>query len=355
MDQGEEALHVLVPLQNSRTVEPLLSNWMLLLSETFSRAGDYETALMVLGILAERHPDSAQVDRNRGKIYFNMGDYEKARDHLKRSLERQPLDNAATQFTLGKTLLQLGDAEGAKEAHLQAVNQAPNNYEYLWKLGAVCLSLGEYRNAIEYLERAKPAAEEFPEVYYVLARAYGSVKEREKAADNFRQFQSISARKRQEQYRDVQGRQLIGRGEDALEHGDRVKAKEFFLQALEQQPDSWTAHGYLAEIYLGQGALYQSYEHLVKMQEIVPDSATGQYLLARYWYERRDYQQALVYAERVKEVRPSNPRLRNLLGNIYLALDRIPRAVKEYSLAVEFEPDRPEFKLNLEAAKKRLK
>jgi tetratricopeptide (TPR) repeat protein len=59
------------------------------------------------------------------------------------------------------------------------------------------------------------------------------------------------------------------------------------------------AHGYLAEIYLAQGSLDQAYGHLVRMEEIDPDAATGQFLMARYCHERRNYQRARIYAEKV--------------------------------------------------------
>ena len=88
----------------------------------------------------------------------------------------------------------------------------------------------------------------------------------------------------------------------------------------------------------------------------MPDSASrSEYLMARYWYQRNNYLKALGYAEKVREVRPSNSGLRNLLGNIYMALGRAPEAVQEYTAALKIDPDRSEFQLNLDTAKKRLR
>jgi tetratricopeptide (TPR) repeat protein len=105
---------------------------------------------------------------------------------------------------------------------------------------------------------------------------------------------------------------------------------------------------------MAQGSLYQALEHVQAMEKIDPDAVAGQYLAARYWYQRRDLRKALDYAQKVKEIRPSNAGLRNLLGNIYLALGRLPEAVDEYTAAVELDPERSEFQLNLEAAEKKL-
>jgi tetratricopeptide (TPR) repeat protein len=213
--------------------------------------------------------------------------------------------------------------------------------------------LGETEEAIEYLERATPGAVRFPEIYYVLGRAYRAAENSEKAAESFKRFRSLTAEDRQKRYAEVKGDQLVGLGIDALDQNNSAQAREYFQQALEYESDNWAAHGYLAEIYLAQNSLHQAYGHLVKMESNAPDSATVHFLMARYWYARRDYQRACTYAEKVRDVRPNNSRLRNLLGNIYMALRRFPEAVQEYTLAVKFDPDRTEFRLNLETAKKR--
>jgi cytochrome c-type biogenesis protein CcmH/NrfG len=63
---------------------------------------------------------------------------------------------------------------------------------------------------------------------------------------------------------------------------------------------------------------------------------------------------ALDYGVRARAGDPSNADLRNLLGHLYFSQGQAREAVQEYQAAVELDPERPEFKMNLEAARKRL-
>ena len=55
-----------------------------------------------------------------------------------------------------------------------------------------------------------------------------------------------------------------------------------------------------------------------------------------------------------KEADFSNAGLRNLLGNLYFSQGQTQQAVQEYRAAVELDPERPEFQMNLEVARKKL-
>ena len=75
---------------------------------------------------------------------------------------------------LGTARYLLGDMPGAKEAFLEAVEQAPDNANHLHKLGALYLEFGEIEPAIRTLGRARLAAPQFPGVHRLLKRAYGA-------------------------------------------------------------------------------------------------------------------------------------------------------------------------------------
>jgi len=354
LKHDELALETLASFSEKWNKGPLPPAWLWVLSETYIRAGDNDAGLKVLDLLGQMDPEDHLVDLNRGQVYFKQGDYEKALECVNASLARESEYNPPAYFYRGKILNQLGNTQSAKEAYIEAVNQDPENAEYLWKLGTVCLALGDNEEAVEYLERAVPGADEFPEIYYNLGRAYQASKDPTKARATLKKFQSITKTGRQKEYREIQSAELVGKGEDALDRGDLVEARKLFELAAEENPENWSAHGYLAEIALNSGSLYEAYPHLDKMEKIDPDSTTGHYLMARYWYARRDYPRACRYAEKVKEVRPSNPTLRNMLGNIYMLMGRVSEAVQEYSAAIDLDPSRPEFQRNLEAAKKRM-
>ncbi len=151
------------PKLNSRQV------WIL--GDTFFQMGEHDRVLQVLDFLGERDPTNARVDLMRGQIHLRKRDYEQARISAEGSIRRQPNNDLAYSL-LGTARYLLGDMPGAKEAFLQAVEQAPDNPNHLRKLGALYLELGETEPAIEALERARPAAARFPSIHRLLERAY---------------------------------------------------------------------------------------------------------------------------------------------------------------------------------------
>ncbi len=348
------AADALVPFQRRKAIEELNAAWIWLLFDTHYRTGQYDEALYVLGVLSQKAPDDPRIPLSRGKVYLARGDFESAERSLDESVREQPDNNPEAYYYLGRLHQKLSQMSDAKQAFSSAAEQNPGNLEYVYQLGATCLALDESKNAIRYLQQAESRGIGLPDVYQLLGRAYSLEKDETQAKKYFEKFQAVKDAQQEELRRKVHSERLVGLGEEALKLGDAALARRLLEEAVEVDTNNWSARGYLAEMFLEKREFYQAYEHLVKMEEIDPDAAAGKYMMAQYWYWQRDYVKASKYAEQVKQMRPSHPELRNLLGNIYLALDRIPEAIVEYSAAVDLAPDRSEFRLNLETARKRV-
>src|SRR5437773_2449990 len=71
---------------------------------------------------------------------------------------------------------------------------------------------------------------------------------------------------------------------------------------------------------LNSGDMQGACPDLQKLEQIDADSATGNFLIARYWFMMIDYDRARLYAEKVKLSWPGNSEVRALLGGIYVQL-----------------------------------
>ena len=69
--------------------------------------------------------------------------------------------------------------------------------------------------------------------------------------------------------------------------------------------------------------------------------------MARYWFKQKDYDQARLYAEKVKQSRPDNSELRALLGEIYGELGQKQKARQEYEEAIHLAPERTDLRERL--------
>lgn len=75
----------------------------------------------------------------------------------------------------------------------RAITRDSNNYEANYRLGQAYLALGKDVLAIQLLERATKVKPDQSSPYYLLYRAYRTLKQEDKAAVALRQFKRLKA------------------------------------------------------------------------------------------------------------------------------------------------------------------
>lgn len=340
---AEETLNIIL---KDSAVERLDASWLWLLSDSYFRLERFADALRALDLLEKRKPDDPRLDLNRGQAYGFLSQFEPALASLRKSIAKYPL-NPLAHFEMGKLLYRHGDLPVAKGALLEAVRLEPKNSQYLQKLGAVCLALKETDEALAHLERAVASDPNEPQTYYSLRQAYTRKGERALAAESGKKFQELQQRAKREEELE----RALARGERLLDEGKEVEARAAFEQVIQSDPNNWAAHGYLAEHWLAAGDWQKAWPHLAKMEELDAESVVGNYLMARHWYLRREFERARVYAEKVKQSRPAHAALRALLGQIYLGLGKREQAEREFEEAVRLAPGRADFRESLQKLK----
>lgn len=336
--QKTPALDALSIFNGSDSLRHLSSSWLYLLADVYLRLIQPDQSLQVLKILQERNPDDARTNYQLGKVYAYRNELDQTIRYCKKSIQESPV-NPSAYFELGKAYYQKGDRPSARQAFLQAVQQDKGNPEFLLKLGNTCLAMGENAEAVRYLKQALPSAASYPEIYYALARACKLLGDRENGNAYMKKFQELRSAQSAKTQKTFSVDRLVVRGQDALDQGKTAEARSLFEQAAKADPDRWDAHGYLAEMYLGSGDLERAYSHLEWMQKIYPQSVVGNYLMARYWVLKKDYQQALPCALKAKTTMPDNSELRTLLATIYSHLGENDKARLESKAASRLATD----------------
>jgi len=352
LKQNEHALDALATLGKELISPQLETAWLWLVSDTYYRLERFDEVLKILDLLSRRVPGDARVDLLRGQANVVKGDFDLALENFKRSIEKSP-EYAPAHFEIGKVYYQRNELEASQKALREAVRIDPHQPEYFLKLGQVCLALGRVEEAIEHLTRVERSDPALAQTYYVLGSAFHNKGDQVKSAEYRRKYQEVSAGQRKKQELEEEVSRLIAQGERLLDEGDGAGAQSRFEQAVKLDPDNWDARGYLAEMYLPTADWRRAYQHLVKMEETEPESPVGNYLMARYLYQSKEFEKALAYAEKVKLVRPGHAELRNLIGGIYAALGQAEKAALEFDAAVHLAPDRADFLENLRKIKDR--
>lgn len=347
LKQAAAAQEALAALQDNQALEHLDLAWLRLLADVYYRLQMTEQALKVLDLWAKRDPTDARIDLYRGQVYVVKSQPDMALTCFRRSLEKST-DNPQAYFEMGAILYERNQLPQAQDALLTAVREDTNNPEYRAKLASIYLATGNADAAIESLKRVEAVGVSPPVTYYyILARAYRSKGDAARSSAYMKSFQQASSAEQDREARKLEAERPIAQAQRELEHGNPKAARVLFEKALQVDPNQWEPHAYLAEMDLDASDMAGAYPHLQKLMEIDPDSATGNFLMARYWFQRLNYDQARLYAEKVRLSRPANSEVRALLGGIYAKLGDKEKARQEYQEAVRLAPERADFRQRL--------
>ncbi len=216
---------------------------------------------------------------------------------------------------------------------MKAVSEDRNNPDYVSELALVDLTMNDPNGAIERLQSVVSEGTRFPNIFYVLGTAYRSQGDQERAAEYMAKFQQVTAADRDRKERTLAAEGPLAQAERELEQGHAAAARALFEKAARLNPNRWKPRAFLGEMFLNEDRLDLAYPQLVKMERIDAYSPVGNFLMARYWFKRGDYEQAKVYAEKARAVRPDNSELYVFLGDVYMRLGEKQKAVQDEKIA----------------------
>ncbi len=319
-----------------------------LLSDLYFQTDKLDDSLRVLQHYRELRPDDPRAWLREGQILLLQNRIVESIADFRQVVQVLP-DLSGAHHALGLAYWRHGDRAEARSSLQRAVELDPSD-SHLIDLGRFLIESGEFQAAVDVLSKGLSGRTSEPALFFEISRAYRRLGDSARAKDYLDRFKSAEAQLKQskQQVERVQG--ALRRGQRLLNEGSVREARTLFREAAELDPGNWLAHSYLAKIALSSNQLDQASRHLSRMAEIDPESAEGNFLLASYRYRVKDYPGALSAGLSAREARPDYGELRNLLGNVYLALGRRSEAIEEYRAAVRLEPGRPEFRANLEVA-----
>ena len=347
--QTYAAENALAIFKTDAALRQLAPSWLQLLADVYYRLGKADDALRVLNLWAESAPHSADIDLYRGRAYVLKSRPDVAFKFFETSIAESER-NPEAYFELGKILYEQGDFRAARAALNKAVEQDAHNPAYRSKLASAYLALSDPDAAIACLRTVEASGDEFPTIYYDLSRAYRSKGEVARGAEYAKKFQQLKTAERERLDRRIAADRPIGQAQRQLDQGHPQEARALFEKAMQIDPNRWEPNAYLAEMDLNSGDFQAAYPHLQKLEHLNPDSPVGSFLLARYWFQEKDYVRARAYAERVRVSRPDNSELRVMLGDIYLRLGERPKAFEEYEEAARLAPGRGDLRERLQKA-----
>lgn len=148
--RGTEAVHLLEGLVASDEANP---RWSALLARALLAVHDYARAAQVLERATNRHPDSADLQLQRGALAFVQEDWPAAAAAFGEAARLKP-DFSQAFYNLGHALRKLGDDEGAIRAFREAARLEPGLAAAHANLGALLARHGAREEGRQHLRLA---------------------------------------------------------------------------------------------------------------------------------------------------------------------------------------------------------
>lgn len=196
----------------------------------------YENAAFYLKKAVQHYPDSAHIHLQLGEIYYHMNKYLLALENLFAYRKIAPHPNPLAWKWLGLTYFRMKEFPKAIPPLQQYVSAVPGDETALKSLGIAKFKLGEYNDALTYLNLAADICNDDAEVYLYRARYFLLVEKPEAAGE-----QLSIALKIDSLNTDI----LFESGVWNYNRENLPESKRQLERLIRQAPEYWPAYRYL--------------------------------------------------------------------------------------------------------------
>lgn len=142
------------------------------LAEVYRRAKDYANAVETMLTVVDLDPGNPRLHFALGALYDESKDKDKTIEHMRKAIELNPEYAEALNY-LGYTYADMDvELDRAEQLIIRALEIEPNDGFYIDSLGWVYYRKGDYRRAIEQLEKAVRLVVDDPVIIEHLGDAY---------------------------------------------------------------------------------------------------------------------------------------------------------------------------------------
>ena len=297
-------------------------------------AADYDKAIELKPSI-KLPPNAAVVYNNRGAAYAKKSDYPRAIADYTKAIGLKP-DFADAYYNRGVTYAKKGDYPRAITDYTKAIGLKPDYATAYNGRGRAYRDKGNYPRALVDYTRAIELKSNYATAYNNRGAAYA------KKSDYPRAFADYT---KAIELKPDYATAYNGRGVAYAKKGDYPRAIADYTKAIELKPDHATAYNNRGVAYAKKGDYPQAAEDYDKAIELKPSIELPSYAAVAYstrgeaYYKKGDYPRAIADYTQVIELKPDYAVAYNNRARTYVKIDDYPRAIADYTKVIELKPD----------------
>jgi tetratricopeptide (TPR) repeat protein len=273
------------------------------------RAGRYEEAETLLVEAARAHPQSAELLRLLGGVFFLGGRPLNAAVALKKAEAIAPLDDRS-RFTLVMAYVALGHRDWARPELEKLAAAAPANPLYVYWTGRLDYDQGQFASAAKDFERAIELDPRFTRAHDNLGLCYDALGRFDEAIARFEEAIRLD---REQDTRSPWPSLNLGLLLTRLDRPDEAEAR--FRESLAADPAFAPAHYQLGIALEKKGQMEAATAELEEAARLDTASAETQYALARLYRRAGEPEKADRALERFRQLKQDEDRQKSQAGS----------------------------------------
>lgn len=265
----------------------------------------------------------------KGKAYFEKGEYKAAEIEFKNAIQIDPKDIAAN-LQLGETYMKIGDPQRAFRQYLNVMEIDPENIDASLKLAAFYMLAKDYQKSSEKIDLVLSKEPNNIEGLYLAAGVRDLQGDLNKAVDAYQRIVSIDGK---------QTRAYVGLANIALRQGNPREAESQLKKAIELDPKDPKAWSALITFYLSQKDYDQAEQEITRAIQANPDSAELYTLQGSFYSQQKRFESAEKSFAKAIELAPENVSPYVAMARFYGLTGKHEQAKEMYNKAMAIHPD----------------
>ncbi|WP_185819618.1 tetratricopeptide repeat protein [Salibacterium salarium] len=280
LDQEEEAIEWLLEVKKE---DQVFIRAQMLLADLYQLQGLDEVAETKLKTALQESPEEPVLLAGLGDYYLERGDFSKSIPYLKQA-ERQGFEfpEGSLDLRLAEAYSSTGEFEDALSYYERGVKEKKEPHA-LFGYGYTALQIGEYKIAVEQLEKLKDMDPEFVTLYPYLIRAYEGIENYDKALQVTENGLSV------DEYNDVL---YVEAGKLQMALGNESVAEDRLREAISLNPSNIEAAYTVLELWNKQEDFDSIIDLVSYLKEIGEDDPRFDWYYGKAMWESEDFEKA---------------------------------------------------------------
>lgn len=267
-----------------------------------------------------------------GNLYFRQNNFEKSSQYYSTASSLSP-DNVDYLLQLGISLRNQGKLKEAEEALKKVTTKAPKNFDGLYQYSYTKYKLGFVEDVVAQLQLNIQENPNFLLGKILLGNIQLDKNDLKNSLDNFQQALGAS------KDRNVIKMALISLGNYYVKQELWAKAKTYFQQANQKDPQNYDVLTALAKISIKVGSVSEVQSYLDQMKKINANNTEGKSLQAGLLARQKEYDKAIELYREIIKANESNYEARVDLAKVYIDKKDYSTAIVELNAAYKYNAE----------------